>query len=432
MITNKQLSEANVQFLGGLIKKVNEITDVIDDNNIKTNGTYSSLKIYEVVQEAIKTSKDYTLEEIAKLTGASYLVVSSVDEMIDQRIIYLLDNGTNFDMYILQGDGSTIQIGTTDINLTDYYTKNEVDNEFLKKTDATGTYATVSALGSIENDVDVHINDSVAHMTQVEKNNIVGKDKIVTSLDNTVTDEQIPSAKVTHNELGKKVDKASITTTLDDTVTDEQVPSAKAVFSTIIDKKGECTTIRHTDLDTVKKGGLYYVQSSCTNLPYNCVGGYMCVIYNDELADTYATQIMLNWNGKKIYFRSLISGTWLNWDIINTTKVEDVGVTELKWTNTTNYEPHGTKCHYTVKNGICYISLDIAVHTPSNAGFILNNSGLPKPAFNYVHANISPYSSTDATLRTLTIAITEASQFVIYNGTAGARYLQTFSYPVAE
>ena len=201
MITNKQLSEANVQFLGGLIKKVNEITDVIDDNNTKTNGTYSSLKIYEVIQEAIQTSKDYTLEEIAKLTGASYLVVSSVDEMTDQRIIYLLDNGTNFDMYILQGDGSTIQIGTTDINLTDYYTKSEVDNEFLKKTDATGTYATVSALGSIENDVDVHINDTIAHMTQVEKNNIIGKDKIVTSLDNTVTDEQIPSAKIIYDEF---------------------------------------------------------------------------------------------------------------------------------------------------------------------------------------------------------------------------------------
>ena len=60
MITNKQLSEANVQFLGGLIKKVNEITDVIDDNNVKTNGTYSSFMIYEVVQEAVKTSKEYT------------------------------------------------------------------------------------------------------------------------------------------------------------------------------------------------------------------------------------------------------------------------------------------------------------------------------------------------------------------------------------
>ena len=120
MITNKQLSEANVQFLGGLIKKVNEITDVIDDNNIKTNGTYSSLKIYEVIQEAIQTSKDYTLEEIAKLTGASYSVVNTVDEMTDQRIIYLLGNGTNFDMYILQGDGSATPIGTTDINLTHY------------------------------------------------------------------------------------------------------------------------------------------------------------------------------------------------------------------------------------------------------------------------------------------------------------------------
>ena len=130
MITNKQLSEANVQFLGGLIKKVNEVTDVIDDSNVKTNGTYSSFKIYEVIQEAIQSSKDYTLEEIAKLSGASYSVVNTVDEMTDQRIIYLLDNGTNFDIYIVQGDGSATPIGTTDIDLTDYYTKSEVTNSY--------------------------------------------------------------------------------------------------------------------------------------------------------------------------------------------------------------------------------------------------------------------------------------------------------------
>ena len=56
------------------------------------------------------------------------------------------------------------------------------------------------------------------------------KEDIVTTIDSTVTDTQVPSAKVTHNELSKKVDKTSITTVLDDTVTDEQVPSAKALY----------------------------------------------------------------------------------------------------------------------------------------------------------------------------------------------------------
>ena len=520
----------SIEYLCKIVRNVATTPEIISDLALASNSTFSSVKIDSLIKQAIQDSNDHTDRVVSALTR---LVVEKIDfaptldntkTKINSLLLYSANNDTNFHQY-LRLENELLDLGTTSIDLSSYYTITQADSKFVLKTDYDSLVDAINdindtlgdeALTTTSQTVTEAINELVESRTNMEiidlqgesvldfaktfnaltynsfyanncydlpnnenygycyvevsqdplyrninftspttgrkYTNTIGastadptifgmwsgwheeliREDVVNVLDNSVTDEQIPSAKVAYNELGKKIDKASITTVLDDTVTDEQVPSAKAVFSTIIDKKGECTTIRHTDLDTVKKGGLYYVQSSCTNLPYNCVGGYMCVIYNDELADTYATQIMLNWNGKKIYFRSLISGTWLNWDIINTTKVEDVGVTELKWTNTTNYEPHGTKCHYTVKNGICYISLDIAVHTPSNAGFILNNSGLPKPAFNYVHANISPYSSTDATLRTLTIAITEASQFVIYNGTAGARYLQTFSYPVAE
>ena len=45
--------------------------------------------------------------------------------------------------------------GTGDIDLSDYYTKTEVDNDFLKKTDAASTYATKTELNEKANDDEV-------------------------------------------------------------------------------------------------------------------------------------------------------------------------------------------------------------------------------------------------------------------------------------
>ena len=74
---------------------------------------------------------------------------------------------------------------------------------------------------------------------KIEGDNVVKKDDIVAVLDDTVTDEQVPSGKAVVDELGLKanasevVKKTDIATVLDDTVTDEQVPSAKVVYDKI-------------------------------------------------------------------------------------------------------------------------------------------------------------------------------------------------------
>ena len=130
---------------------IETISSIILDSEVRLDKTYSSSKIYSSIQDAIDTSKAYTLSELGKMSGASYKVVTATNEMTDEKIIYLLDNGTTFDMYIVD-NGTPTKIGDTDIDLSDYYTKTEVDNDFLKKTDATSIYATKTELNEKVND----------------------------------------------------------------------------------------------------------------------------------------------------------------------------------------------------------------------------------------------------------------------------------------
>ena len=142
---------------------IETMSSIILDSEVRLDKTYSSSKIYSSIQDAIDTSKAYTLSELGKMSGASYKVVTATNEMTDEKIIYLLDNGTTFDMYIVD-NGTPTKIGDTDVDLSDYYTKTEVDNDFLKKTDATSIYATKTELNEKVNDFDA-INNYVGKET---------------------------------------------------------------------------------------------------------------------------------------------------------------------------------------------------------------------------------------------------------------------------
>ena len=111
------------------------LATVISDSEVRTDKTYSSSKIYTELQKLLTESKTYTLEEIAKKTGASYKIAVVTADMTSTEYIYLLANGDTYDMYIVETEGSTpVKIGTTDIDLSDYYTIEKIDNLYVLKT----------------------------------------------------------------------------------------------------------------------------------------------------------------------------------------------------------------------------------------------------------------------------------------------------------
>ena len=136
----KALTEANVELLCSYIKKTyTEASDFIDDNNIKTDGTYSSKKI-EDVNESIRTELKKYADDLVKgiITGITIEIASekpTLDNTTPNKIyLYEIDNENHIYQQHLRTDTLLVKLGTTSIDLSNYYTKDEIDNKgFLTK-----------------------------------------------------------------------------------------------------------------------------------------------------------------------------------------------------------------------------------------------------------------------------------------------------------
>lgn len=131
----KALTEANVELLCSYIKKTyTQSSDFIDDNNVKTNGTYSSKKI-EDVNESIRTELKKYADDLVKgiITGITVEIASeqpTLDNTTPNKIyLYEIDNENHIYQQYLRTDTLLVKLGTTSIDLSNYYTKDEIDNK---------------------------------------------------------------------------------------------------------------------------------------------------------------------------------------------------------------------------------------------------------------------------------------------------------------
>lgn len=113
MASQKILNEENVDLILGLIKKAMTVGEAIDDTSVKTDGTYSSYKILELLKKyytntetdakIVESLTNYytkgetlTADEVRDLIDSisikTYEVVTSLPETdINQDIIYLIE-----------------------------------------------------------------------------------------------------------------------------------------------------------------------------------------------------------------------------------------------------------------------------------------------------------------------------------------------------
>ena len=258
-----QLQKSDIEAMINLSpEEISKLSDILLDTEVRLDKGWSSSCIYSKLQQCLEDSKTYTLKEISKLSGASYKVVTSTSEMTSKSIIYLLANATNYDMYIVEENGTATKIGNTDINLSQYLTKTEIETDYLKKTDADGKYATITTVDG-------------------------------------------------------KVDKTSIATAISSTPSNEKVASEKAVYdkNTINHK-----TIQAIDiLDYASKviDNFEFVRGfNVINSPYNdsaSPNNDMLYIINRIAVTGYCRLVAYDLRSTFAYMKTQLNGTWTDW-----------------------------------------------------------------------------------------------------------------------
>ena len=368
--------------LGLTPEEIQKMSDLISDSEVRLDKTYSSSKIYMSIQDAIDTSKTYTLSEIGKMSGASYKVVNSTTEMTDERIIYLLASGSTYDMYIVEVDGSPTKIGDTTIDLSDYLTKTDAENTYLKKTYADGKYATITTVDGKVNKADIS-----------------------TTISSTPSDEKVVSEKAVKTELNKKVDNTIILKTADEVNSFDRAYQSFIVNNFIADAIG---------------------------LPGSPSSTWFCIHLSHSKGYQYPSQIAFEYAGlERIMYRTSIKGVWDTWRKISITGVKDIPKTNIAPADTTKFVGFkgNSLCNYCVQNGICYVSIwgvQVTVTGRVNTGVILP---LPKSGFfggGYLTGG------GDAITHAYAHTIPETGELKFNVKDANTALYGAFSYPVAE
>ena len=480
-----ELTVADIESMLGLSQEQLEtMANLIADTEVRLDKTYSSSKIYQDIQQCLNDSKAFTLLELGKKIGTSYKIATTTGDMVDKEYIYLMDNGSTYDIYIVEeGTNNPIKIGDANVNLSDYYTKTEIDNDFLKKADADGKYATI-----------------------VTVDGKVDKDKIVTILDDTVTDEQIASAKAVYDGLenindfsvqvvNETLDLNDITETgiyfFSQTYTPVNIPvgvngwllvmkgNGSHVVKQVWYRQGTANANSYDTFERYKGGDTwsewtkfltekeYYkaLNSGNISIPQNAdlndyltPGVYTCtsgsnaktfancphidsnfkliVSRNTGTTDFYGYQMIVGTVGSNpvrdvcVYYRGVTtsSGTpaFSSWKIMSGSTVADVPETTIS--TFTDAEVTARSVSYNVYNGVCYVSLR-GVQT-TKIGY-LTIGFLPKPKFS--SAVNCPLISGDSPSVITGIAYVETTGSLKVNSTntTGGGY-GSFSYPVAE
>ena len=269
-------------FLGLTPEQLETMANLIS-TEIRLDKVFSSSETYTRIDNALKEAKQYCISQLAQKSTGSFKIASSTTEVTDGNYLYLiLDSGTSkYNIYALV-DGSVEKLTTVEVNLDNYFTKTEIEADFLKKADADGKYATITTVDGKVNKTDI-----VDNLTSTDT------DKPLSANQGKVLKDEV-DLKANDSDVVKKTD---IVTTIDSASTDDKTPSAKAVYDNIKNK------------NTIQPSGTISNYSTVFDWAVNNVGascGYEGNMFDDcPLNNTWGTLICIGTkveSGLKVLF----------------------------------------------------------------------------------------------------------------------------------
>ena len=193
------IEKSAIEYLCGLIRELSNVSEGIDDINLRSDGTFSSVKIDTLLNNLETDCNGYTDRLVANLSRLELKIVTDEADINKSNILYLHkpDGATSYNQYVVI-EGNKVLLGTTDISMTDYYTITQADAKFALKT-TTDTLTT--EVTNIKSNFTTHKNDTDIHTSATEKASYVKKTSVVTTIDGTSTDDEVPSAKAVYNAI---------------------------------------------------------------------------------------------------------------------------------------------------------------------------------------------------------------------------------------
>ena len=446
-LDGQEVTITEINYLKGLTMNVMDLVNAFANGGVK------------VLNTPLNTVSELdTMDRTSFIDGISYIVYVLADENHSgAKTTYLVDktNTTFFGNADSQRNFTTNPIdlanevtgklGTSNIDVDGLWTLLTINDTYKTLTTNNEVFGThgakamydelTTAIGEKANasDLTTHTGDTDIHVstTQTDK-----WDKVTDKLDTVDfnTHKDNTDIHITSDERTK----------WNNATNEEQVKN-------IVSNKLKGTEITQTVVDTYGTEilkypvGIWYIDnnsiaSNFTDLPASRAGIIEIATIDKHLEinpwdNVYSSRITTYTSfDNATYVCKLYSGETAGVMIVNTgwkkvctTSVEDVPVTGLTWADTTHFENSFTRCNYQVKNGVCFVNIDMICNSPIAEGYKLPIT-LPAPNTEYVHYRVSSFQNSS-----LTLAVCNSGTSVIaYGGTAGDRYLDTFSYPVAE
>ena len=433
------IEKSAIQYLCGLIRDLANVSEGIDDLNLRSDGTFSSVKIDTLLNTLKTDCNEYTEKLVANLSRLELKLVTSESEITESNILYLFkpDGATSYNQYVVI-EGNKVLLGTCDIDMAQYLKIADASKTYATKTElkavtdkigtTTLTTTNTTLTGAIEEVKGIAEQGALLTVTKTQYNELVAGGTV------NIDGEDYTYDSNTYYVVKDDSDTITTTTTINSSSTDSEVPTAKAVNDLLqTEGSGNLTIPLNEDLNNLIYNRTRVWMNSqtveiatFTNMPS---GKYTeCAVifipYENATA-AYGEQIFVG-NNNRIFIRNKVSTTWTAWRRVCIAATDNV----VKGSVTLNSGYSGI-ITYSVINGWCSVRID-DLKVPSSAttgGSILSNTTLLPARINdgVVWGSITSVGS-DGT--SILVHVNNTGQLNHYTADATKKYCGQYVYPV--
>lgn len=203
------VTKEGIEYLCGLIRDVVSLpSEMISNINLADNLTFSNIHIKDLIDQCLKDANTEAQKLVGALTHLTCEKTTTQPTLDGSEInvIYLhsIDGNPPFQQFLKISDTELIDLGSTSISLNDYLTATEIASTYAKQVDLN---TLTDEINNIKSDIGTETmtttSTTIKGAINELKGEMVKKTDIVTTIDSTSTDTQVPSAKALYDDIKK-------------------------------------------------------------------------------------------------------------------------------------------------------------------------------------------------------------------------------------